>query len=217
MLKLYHLDRSPYSWKIRMVLDEKRIPYEPLVPLNKAEDPGFARLNPFRLTPVLQLEDGRAIFESTVVAEYLEEAYPNPSMMPKDPVERARLRMIEDTTDQYFGNALRDLRATQFEYVPPHLVRKPDVDRAAVEAATLKVHEHLSRLETWLSVGPWFGGPMFTLADAAVAPVITGTVELLGLLPDASRYPGLAAWRDRIMQRPSYISSKPKEPLTIKG
>ena len=216
MLKLYHLDRSPYGWKVRLVLEEKKVPYEAIVPLNKSEDPAFAKLNPFKLTPVLQLADGRAIFESTIIAEYLEEAFPNPTMMPKDPVERARLRMIEDTTDQYFANALREFRTAQYDLAPPFLIRKHDIDPAAVAAAAVKVHEHLVRLESWLSVGPWFGGPMFSLADAAVAPILTGGLELLGVLPDTARYPRLAAWRNRIVERPSYVASKPKEPLRIK-
>jgi glutathione S-transferase len=217
MLKLHHLDRSPYGWKVRLVLAEKNVPHEAIIPVNKNEDPAFAKLNPFKLTPVLQLDDGRVIYESTVIAEYLEDAYPDPAMMPRDPADRARLRMIEDTTDQYFATALREFRAAQFEYAPPFLIRKPEVDRGALAAAGVKVHEHLARLEDWLGAGPWFGGAMFSLADAAVAPILTGALELLGVLPDEKRYPNLAAWRGRVVTRPSYVSSKPKEPLRIKG
>src|SRR5438128_2121726 len=120
MLKLHNFDRSPFGWKVRIVLAEKKVPYETVIPENKGEDPAFARLNPFRLTPVLQLEDGRTIWESTVVNEYLEEAYPTPAMLPKDPYERARVRMIEDSTDQYFYSALRGFTMSQFEWAPPH-------------------------------------------------------------------------------------------------
>lgn len=217
MLKLYHLDRSPYSWKVRLVIAEKNVPHEPVVPVNKNEDPAFAKLNPFKLTPVIQLDDGRVIYESTVIAEYLEDAYPDPAMMPKDPAERARLRMIEDTTDQYFGTAVREFRASQYEYAPPFLLHRHDKDPATIAATGAKVHEHLVRLEEWLGAGPWFGGAMFSLADAGVAPILTGTLELLGVLPDEKRYPSLAAWRNRIVARPSYVASKPKEPLRFKG
>src|SRR5262245_42596353 len=102
MLKLYNFDRSPFGWKVRIVLAEKNVPYESIVPENKNEDPAFAKMNPFRLTPVLQFDDGRTLYESTIINEYLEEAYPSPAMLPKDPFERARVRMIEDTTDQHF-------------------------------------------------------------------------------------------------------------------
>ena len=71
MLKLYNFERSPFGWKVRIVLAEKKVQYEAIAPENKNEDPAFARLNPFRLTPVLQLEDGRTLYESTVINEYL--------------------------------------------------------------------------------------------------------------------------------------------------
>src|SRR6185295_17902389 len=124
MLKLHHFDRSPFSWKVRMVLAEKNVPYQPVVPENKAESAEFARLNPLRLTPVLELPDGRTIYESTVVNEYLEEVYPSPTMLPKDPYERARVRILEDTADQYLYPALGNLRKAQYEYVPPYIIPK---------------------------------------------------------------------------------------------
>jgi glutathione S-transferase len=219
MIKLYHLDRSPFNWKVRFVLAEKGIPYEGIVPLNKTEDPAFAKLNPYRLTPVLQVEDGRTLYESTVICEYLEDVHPEPALLPKEPFERARMRLLEDTTDQYLYAALRDLRAAQFEYQPPFLIRKPmgQVDHAALEAARTKVHTHLERLEAELEGKTWFGGTQFTLADITLAPALTGTLELLGVLPDPKRYPNLAAWRARIVERPAYDASKPKEPLRIQG
>ena len=87
MLKLWHLDRSPFGWKVRMVLHEKNIPHQVVAPENKNEDPAFAKLNPFRLTPVLELEDGRSIYESTIINEYLEQAYPDP------PIDRKSTRL----------------------------------------------------------------------------------------------------------------------------
>src|SRR5437867_3424032 len=136
MLKLYNFERSPFGWKTRLVLAEKNIPYESIEPRNKMEDPGFARLNPFRLTPVLELEDGRTIYE------------------------------------------------------------------------------HLARLDSELSGRTWFS-EIFSLADAALAPPLTGMLRLLGILPD-QRYPNILAWTRRIAERPSYLASAPKQPLSIK-
>ncbi len=217
MLKLHHFDRSPFGWKTRMVLAEKKVPFQVLVPENKAENPAFGKLNPFRLTPVLELEDGRTIYESTVINEYLEETYPQPPMLPKDPYERARVRMLEDTTDQYLYPAIRDLRSAQFEYAPPFLIRKKadQVDHKLLEEAKRKVHEHLARLERELGGRSWFGGEIFSLADAALAGPLTGSLPLLGILPDP-KYPGITAWIDRISKRPSFRESAPKEPLKIK-
>lgn len=200
-----------------MVLEEKGVPYTLVIPEKKAEDPAFAKLNPFRLTPVLELPDGSTIYESTVINEYLEDAYPEPAMLPDDPYDRARVRMIEDTTDQYLYVALRDFRMAQFEYAPPFLVRKkPDeVDHKLLETSRVKVHEHLTRLESELAGRKYFGGVMFSLADVALAPPLTASLKLLGVLPD-KRYPLIAAWTARIVERASYIASAPKEPLRIR-
>ena len=218
MPKLYHFDRSPFGWKARLVLAEKNVPYEGIVPENKAEDPAFAKLNPFKLTPVLVLDDGRALFESTVICEYLNEAYPEPPLLPKDPVERARVRLIEDTTDQYLYTAVRGVRAALYEWVPPHLVPKPEseVDQDALAKARVTLGEHLAWLEGQLGQGPWFGGAMFSLADTALAPVLASSLTLLGVLPDA-KYPGLSSWIGRIKERPSFVASSPAVPLTIKA
>jgi glutathione S-transferase len=217
MLKLHHLDRSPFGWKVRMVLEEKKAPYKLVVPENKSEDPAFLKLNPFRLTPVLELESGATIYESTVINEYLEEAFPDPAMLPKDPYERARIRMIEDTTDQYVYVALREFRMAQFEYAPPFLVRKKadEVDHKLLETSRVKLHEHLTRLESELAGRTYFGGGMFSLADAALAPPLTASMKLLSVLPD-KRYPLIAAWSARVVERSSYIVSAPKEPLRIR-
>src|SRR2546422_3327751 len=92
MLKLYAFDRSPFGWKVRVALAEKKIQYEMIVPENKNEDPAFARLNPFRKTPVLVLEDGRTIYESTLINEYLEETHPQPPMLPRSEEHTSELQ-----------------------------------------------------------------------------------------------------------------------------
>ena len=169
------------------------------------------------MTPVLELEDGATVYESTVINEYLEEAYPETAMLPKDPYERARLRMIEDTTDQYVYVAIRDFRMAQFEYAPPFLVRKKadEVDHKLLETSRVKIHEHLTRIEADLAGRMYFGGRMFSLADVALAPPLTASLKLLSVLPD-KRYPLIAAWSARVVERKSYIASAPKEPLRIR-
>jgi glutathione S-transferase len=212
MLKLYAFDRSPFGWKVRIALAEKKIKYEMIVPENKNEDPAFARLNPLRKTPVLVLDDGRTIYESTVINEYLEEVHPQPAMLPKDPYERARVRMIEDTFDQYVYPAIRDFTNSQFDYKPPILHRRKTdkVDHKLLEESRIRVHEHLVRLEAELKGRTWFGGEIFSLADAALVPALTGNLKLLGVLPDP-KYPNIGAWIGRVTSRPGFKDAAPKE------
>jgi len=216
MLKLYAFDRSPFGWKVRLVLAEKKVPYEMIVPENKNEDPAFARLNPFRKTPVLVLEDGRTLYESTLINEYLEETHPQPAMLPKDAYERARVRMVEDTFDQYFYPTIREFTNSQFDYQPPiyHRKKADQVDHKLLEESRIKVHEHLQRLEGELKARPWFGGETFSLADAALVPALTGNLRILGVLPD-KKYPKLADWSERVSARPSYKAAMPKVMFSI--
>lgn len=218
MLRLWHLDRSPFGWKVRMVLAEKKVPHEVVVPQNKSESQEFGALNPFRLTPVLEIGPGKVLYESTVICEYLEDAFPEPALLPKDPWDRARIRLLEDVTDLYLYPAIRDYRNTRFVYEPPFLAPRPEgaVDRAK-EASTLdKVREHLARLDGELDGRIWFGGDAFSLADVALAAPLTSSLTLLGVLPDPA-YPRLHRWMERIAARPSYAASAPKEPMRIKA
>ena len=216
MLKLHDLDRSPFCWKVRLVLAEKGIPHEVVTPADKAGDPAFERLNPFRMTPVLQLSDGRSIYESTVICEYLEDAYPDPAMLPHDPFERARLRMIEDTADQYLYPAVRGWVTSQYTYEPPLLRRKPaaDVDQKLREESRAKIEKHLGYLEEQLGDRRWFGGDLFSLADCALAAPLTGAMRLHEFLPD-ERWPRLGAWVSRVAERSSFLRTAPKQPTAI--
>ena len=216
MLKLHDLDRSPFCWKVRLVLAEKGIPHEILTPQEKNTDPAFEKLNPFRLTPVLQLSDGRSVYESTVICEYLEEAYPDPAMLPHDPFERARIRMIEDTADQYLYPAVRGWVTSQFAYEPPVLRRKPEaeVDAKLRDESKAKIEKHLTYLEEMLGERRWFGGTIFSIADCALAAPLMGAMRLHGFLPD-DRWPHLAAWTSRVADRSSFVRTAPKVPVRI--
>ena len=218
MMKLYNFDRSPFGWKVRIVLAEKNVPYEGIVPQNKNEDPAFARLNPLRLTPVLQIEDGRTVYESTIIGEYLEDAHPKPAMLPRDPYERARVRLIEDVADQYLYPAIRKFTNAQYDYQPPVLTRKKadQIDRRAVEEAGIAIREQLARLEQEVATRPWFGGEVFSLADAALVPALTVSLTLHGFLPDP-KFPHIAAWAKRAGDRASVRSTTPKEPTRIQA
>jgi glutathione S-transferase len=217
MIKLHNFERSPFGWKTRIVLAEKKVPYAMVVPTNKSEDPAFALLNPFRLTPVLELDNGRTVYESTVINEFLEETFPDPPMLPRDPYERARVRMLEDSTDQYLMPAVRALRESQFDFEAPFLIRKkPErIDEKVVAEARARVLGHLDRLEGQLRGQPWFGGEIFSLADATLVPPLMMSLPVMGVLPDA-RYPELENRRRRVAERPSYLASRPKEPLRLK-
>src|SRR6185369_6385687 len=99
MLKIHGALLSPFVRKVRVVLAEKQVPYE-LVPANPFEkSPAFLKLSPLGRIPALEDEHGRSLADSSVIAEYLEERFPEPALFPRDPYDRARVRWFDEYAD----------------------------------------------------------------------------------------------------------------------
>lgn len=98
MLKLYGFFRSSATYRARIVLNIKQLPYEGIAVDLRAgasaqRTPQFLELNPEGLVPVL-VDGAHAINQSLAIAEYLEEKHPAPALLPRDPVQRARVRAL---------------------------------------------------------------------------------------------------------------------------
>jgi len=96
MMKLYNFHASSTSYRTRIVLNLKDVPYEYIsVRLDKAEHLGeaFGQINPMRGVPSLDV-DGVLLHQSPAIIEFLEETYPNPALLPKDPIGRAQVRAL---------------------------------------------------------------------------------------------------------------------------
>ena len=96
MLTLHSYFRSSASYRVRIALNLKGLPYT-YVPVHLLKDggqqntPDYQRVNPAKLVPTL-VDDGHAIGQSLAIMEYLEEIHPEPALMPRDPLGRARVR-----------------------------------------------------------------------------------------------------------------------------
>ena len=102
MIVLYDAARCPYCARVRIVLSEKRIPYEP-VEVDLSNRPAWIyEKNPSGRVPVLE-EDTFVLPESVVIMEYLEERYPEPALLPDDPAARAVERLWVDRFDDRLG------------------------------------------------------------------------------------------------------------------
>src|SRR5512140_210536 len=104
MITLYDHPLSPYGQKVKIAMREKGVAFETVSPggLGAGGAAGdFAKANPRAEVPTLV--DGEVqVFDSTVILEYLEDAYPTPPMLPAAPADRARVRMIEEVMDTHF-------------------------------------------------------------------------------------------------------------------
>src|ERR687895_833279 len=98
MIKLYDFKSSPNSQRVKVVLEEKKLPFE-IVPidLRKGEQktPEFLKLNPYGKVPVITDGD-TVLYESCIINEYLDEKYPTPPLMPQDPAKKAKARILID-------------------------------------------------------------------------------------------------------------------------
>jgi glutathione S-transferase len=180
---------------VRIALSEKRIPWEPVyINLRAGEHktPEFLALNPDGKVPVL-LDEGAVIYESTVVNEYLEERFPEPPLMPRDPSGRAQVRLWEDYGDHAFlgpaeGIFIHDKGWRTFE--PERL-----------QQMRQQVQEVLARLEKHLDSKRFLVRDSFSLADICFAPRITILDQLGAPLP--SSYGNTHAWIERLKERES--------------
>jgi len=188
---------SPYAQKIRILLREKGLAFEFLTPDaigSGGDNPGLAQLNPRFEVPSL-VHEGATIFDSTIILEYLEERFPEPPMMPKAPIDRARMRMIEEVCDTHWEAINWGLGEIRFfgrggEALGPVL-------RAAAVGQIGHMHAWLEGL---LRDDPWLTGERFGWGDLAALPYVTMS-DMFGIAPPAGSE--LAAWLARAVQRPS--------------
>jgi glutathione S-transferase len=243
MIELYHNAFSSCSQKVRMVLEEKRIPWESReidLAGGGQHDPAYVKLNPNHVVPSL-VHDGTVLIESTLINEYLEDAFPKPPMRPADPVERHRMRLFVKQVDERvhpaaavvsYGIATRPMvlgqppeeRARAWSQIPDparraarksvieHGVKAPEM-RGAIAAFV----GMLDRMESLLADRPWLTGERFGLADACAQPYVLRLEHLaMGSLLAPAVRPRVADWFARLQALESYeraVASQLLEPI----
>jgi glutathione S-transferase len=200
MLKIYGALLSPFVRKVRCVLTEKNVPYELVAtnPFDKSAD--FVRRSPLGRIPALEDEQGRALADSTVIAEYLEERFPTPPLFPRDAYERARVRWFDEYAD---GGMAASLTAKVFfQRVISAKLIKGGCDEAIVASGLKELPNFLAYLERELDGHQYLVAEAFTLADISVACQLVN-LRHAGVEIDAAAYPNVAAWFARVVARPS--------------
>ena len=160
MLKLYGAIASPYVARVVMYAKIKGVD----LPLAEAvggniKSPEYLKLNPIGKMPTLDV-DGKGIGESSIICDYLEDVYPQKSGLPKDPLDRARSRLIARVVDLYIAPAVTPL----FRQVNPAAR-----DAAVVEHAAKEIAKTFGYAEHAMGSGPFCIGGTPTLADCALS------------------------------------------------
>ena len=229
-LVLYHGLASTCSKKVRLCLFEKALPFESrLLDLQQFEQhrPEYLKLNPNGVVPT-RVHKGRPVVESTIIIEYLDDAFPEVPMRPRDPYARAQMRLWTKFSDDVAYKAVyaptwmklsapaarnlspEDLQST-LARIPTkerrdrwETVAKSGFSEAELQDAYDKMVECLTRAEAALAEGPWLAGSDYSLADMAMAPFIDRIRNLRPDLIGAAEYPLLLDWYARMQARPAF-------------
>lgn len=189
--------RSTFSSKTKVILEEKALAYR--VDRVRIGDiwkktPEVLEKNPLGKVPWIDDGDVR-VYDSTVINEYLEERYPEPRLLPRDPLERARVRALENYGDEIVLSGAVP-RIWMPWWSPPEQRNAEDMDQARQTLAS----RALPFLEKTIVGREYIAGP-FTLADAPYM-ALAMVLQVDGMPLDA--FPGFAAYLERLRQRPSY-------------
>ncbi len=198
MLVLHHAWRSSASRRVRLCLAEKGLKFESvLIDLAKMEHhtPEYLKRNPNGVIPLLVLDDGRSLYESGTICEYLDETYPEPSLRPADPYGRAEMRNWIRYADERIGNLIifnwkHSLAKTASQWSDEELAERlkkvPSKERqqawlrAARQPYTAEEEGEarrrlvlmLDKMEESLGRHAWLVGDKYSLADIAVVPFL---------------------------------------------
>lgn len=200
-MKLYSGPLSLFTAKVRIALAEKALPYE-RVEVGWSRDarylphhPEVVRLNPKAEVPVL-VDGSTAVYDSTLVLEYLEDTHPEPPLYPQTAAARARCRQLEAAAD---------------EIVFPHVwvlidgVFYPSPADAGAATGPASARESLAQvcveLDEDFGPGPWMCGDSFTVADLSLFIFLHVAGTLGAPLPESCA--SLRAWFERCATRPS--------------
>lgn len=202
MIRILGTHVSPFARKVLVALRLKGIDFEldPLVPFLGSD--AFDALSPLRRIPVL-IDGDLVLNDSTVICEYLDEAYPGVPLMPRSPVDRARARWIEE----YADTRLADLMVWRLFFerrVKPAVYKEP-TDEALVErtiAHDLPVA--MDWLERQAPADGFLFGEQVSTADIAVASVVRNAI-IGGWTPD--RWPRTRDWVARVWDVPAFAES----------
>ncbi len=199
MIRLYHVPLSPFCRKVRLSLAEKKLEVELVEERYWERDPDFLRRNPAGKVPVLKI-DGHTISESAAICEYIEEAYPEPSLLPKDLAARHEVRRLVGWFDDKFHTEVTS--KLLYERVNKKITKEGYPDSKNVKAGARAIKKHLDYMTLLLDQRRWLAGNELSLADFAAA----GHVSSLDYISDVdwNSYPTVRDWYARIKSRPAF-------------
>jgi glutathione S-transferase len=201
-MKLIGSVTSPYVRKVRVVLAEKKLDYVFELENVWSSDTTIAASNPLGKVPCLLMEDGSAMYDSRVIAEYLDTLTPVCKLLPANSRERANVKVWEALADGVGDAAV--LAFLERTWRPAELQSQAWIDRQME-----KVQGGLKVMSDNLGEQPFCMGNRYTLADVAVGCVLGWLALRFPGIDWRGDYPNLARLFDKLSERPSFKDSVP--------
>jgi glutathione S-transferase len=199
-MRLVLSPNSPYARKVRIALLEKKVPFELVFDQPGSSTSRIQELNPLGKVPVLLRDDGKALYDSPVIFQYVEQAWPEPRLLPVDPGERIEALRWEALCDGICDAAVTVLLERR---------RAPEKqDPSVVERQSGKVEQALAQAEADFAGRTWAVGRAFGLADIALVAA-AGYVNLRAPELWQGKYPRLEAHVSRLRERASVAATEP--------
>jgi glutathione S-transferase len=200
MRYLYHLPLSPFSRKVRMVLAEKRLPFELRQEKTWERRGEYLDLNPAGTVPTLVDENGVTIPDSSVICEYLEEAYPDIPLLGHSLAERVEIRRLVAWFDGKFNAEVT--RNLVGEKIMKRLAGRGNPDAGLMRVGFIALRHHLQYVGWLAETRKWLAGSAISLADFAAAAHLS-SLDFAGDV-DWSVSPPAREWYARMKSRPIF-------------
>lgn len=214
MIKLYGVQLSAYYNKVKIALLEKGVNFQE-VPTRPSQEPALLELSPMGKIPFVDI-NGHALSESTVILEWLEDAYPTAALLPPTPNGRASARELMTLLDLYLMPAAGPLYR--------HLLFGAALDEAGKVAAKAATERSLLAISRLVQYGPWLAGEYFSFADisaACVLPLVASSTQqvygedLTSIIPGIEDYLALLGkrssvartWQDSAAARAAFLEA----------
>jgi len=228
VLRLYHFPAAICAQKNRICLAEKGVQWDSVDARNLLRTPEYLKLNPAGYAPTL-VHDDRVITESRIISEYVDESFGGPSLQPRNSYGRAVMRTWSKQVDDSlhgtifllsfvpFSDELKRSKSEEelLKMLPLDLQKR---ERAMnmlqlgykspyILPALQRMQKLISDMQATLSQTKWLAGESYTLADADLTPYLQRLTDL-GLDWLWEDRAAVAAWFDRVRQRPSFSAVK---------
>ena len=193
---------SPFTRKVRIVFGEKNVPFDMAPGPTAGDDNPVIPHNPLGKIPVIIVDGKQAIYDSSVIVEYLDTLTPTPALLPPVGLDRVAVKRWESLGDGICDAGVGCMGEKR---------RTANQSQEYIDRQTHKFERGIAAAAKELGGNTWCHGNAFSLADIAIG---TAVAYIEFRFPEndwRERYPNLHALHERLMQRPAFALTTPRD------